>query len=149
MIRRAIHAANTSLVAAASDAANFSNAQGSDGNSVRDLVNVIKKEEVTVTIDLFNCINVRFRCTVCHLYFLVPVFLQGIKMEGLPDSCFPTAEAANKLATLRARDLKAKIVAPFPYIEMSLFVPSWADEVVRLLLMLAFGRSCMLFAVGP
>ena len=63
LIRRAISTANTSLVIAAGEAAN-SDVPRTDGNSVRDLVNVIKKEEVTVNIDLFTCINVRFRCTV-------------------------------------------------------------------------------------
>ena len=63
LVRRAINAANTSLVVAAGEAAN-SDAPRTEGNSVRDLVNVIKKEEVTVNIDLFTCINVRFCCTV-------------------------------------------------------------------------------------
>ena len=70
LVRRGICAANTSLVVAASGAAS-SDGPSTDGNSVRDLVNVIKKEEVTVTIDLFTCINVCFRCLVLLAMFVM------------------------------------------------------------------------------
>lgn len=70
-----------------------------------------------------------------HSAFCSIVWPGGLQLsasESLPESCFPIAGAANKLATLRARDLKAKILAPFPHINKHLFVPSWADDVCAL-----------------
>ncbi len=50
-------------------------------------------------------------------------------MEGLPAACLPSQEAANKLASLKAKALKAKVGVPFPFVELSEFLPNWAIEV--------------------
>ena len=42
--------------------------------------------------------------------------------------CFPPGEATNKLASLRAKACKAGIAAPFPFVDLTEFLPSWADD---------------------
>ena len=49
-------------------------------------------------------------------------------LGSLPESCFPPAEATNKLASLRAKALKAKVAAPFPVMDLADFLPSWAED---------------------
>ena len=59
-----------------------------------------------------------------------PTFVgaQAITLQGLPVSCFPPGEATNKLASLRAKACKAGIVAPFPFVDLTEFLPTWADD---------------------
>jgi len=150
LMKRAIQAANASMVQALVDAAPAAGMQ-TDSSAVRDLVNVIKKEEVTVNIDLFTRINVRLCLHYVPQLFHVNVFAlwQAISLNGLSDACFPTADAANKLASFRARDLKAKIAVPFPFMDLQSFVPSWAEEVLRFacLRMHAVAHFCLLAAM--
>jgi hypothetical protein len=56
------------------------------------------------------------------------MFLQAMTLEYLPEACFPPGEATNKLASLRAKAIKARVAAPFPYMELVEFLPSWADD---------------------
>jgi len=49
-------------------------------------------------------------------------------LAHLPDACYPSGEAANKLASLRAKAVKAKVVKPFPVMEAAEYLPSWADD---------------------
>ena len=149
LMKRAIQAANASMVQALVNAAPATGQ--TDSSAVRDLVNVIKKEEVTVNIDLFTRINVRLCLHYVPQLFHVNVFAlwQAISLNGLSDACFPTADAANKLASSRARDLKAKIAVPFPFVDLQSFVPSWAEEVLRFacLRMHAVAHFCLLAAM--
>ena len=45
-------------------------------------------------------------------------------LQGLPESCYPEAEPSNKLASSRAKALKAKVACPFPLVELSDFLPT-------------------------
>jgi hypothetical protein len=54
--------------------------------------------------------------------------VQAMNLAMLPDACFPPAEATNKLASLRAKGVKAKVAAPFPLMDLAEFLPSWADD---------------------
>ena len=57
-----------------------------------------------------------------------------ISLATLPESCFPESDATNRLASLRAKGIKARIAKPFPLVDVAEFLPSWAEEV----------RSCTL-----
>lgn len=72
-----------------------------------------RKEEVKVKVD-------------------VPAKLQVMSLAALPSSCFPLSEPTDKLATLRARAVKARVQAPFPLMEVAEFLPAWAQDVRRL-----------------
>ena len=48
-----------------------------------------------------------------------------MNLERLPESCFPASDVVNKLASLRAKGLKAKVQAPFPLVDLAEFQPSW------------------------
>jgi hypothetical protein len=69
-----------------------------------------RKEEVKVKVD-------------------VPAKLQVMSLAALPSSCFPLSEPTDKLATLRARAVKARVQAPFPLMEVAEFLPAWAQDV--------------------
>ena len=51
---------------------------------------------------------------------------QEIKLEGLASQCHPSSTATDKLATLRAIEREKEVAKPFPYMEMSEWLPSWA-----------------------
>ncbi len=51
-----------------------------------------------------------------------------MNLANLPDACYPSGEATNKLASLRAKAVKAKVAKPFPLMETAEFLPSWADD---------------------
>ena len=79
-MKRAIQAANASMVQALVNAAPATGQ--TDSSAVRDLVNVFKKEEVTVNIDVFTRINVR----LCLHY--VPHLFHGTCLpSGRPFRC--------------------------------------------------------------
>ena len=86
---------------------------GGSGDSVRALINVIKKEEITINIDLGDRIPVALPhlqpwCGRLHAPPYV-LYLQGIMLGNLPTTCYPPSEATNKLASLRAKAIKAKV----------------------------------------
>ena len=80
-------------------------------------------------------------CTPRSMYALVlssfascfppfpPLPLQAVVLKDLTDGCYPPASAANKLATLKAKAIKSRIMAPFPLMDLVEFLPSWAEEV--------------------
>ncbi len=43
--------------------------------------------------------------------------------------CFPLQEPTDKLASLRAKALKARVAHPFPLMEVAEFLPPWAEAV--------------------
>lgn len=49
---------------------------------------------------------------------------QGMMLMGLPSLCYPEAEPANKLASSRAKAMKAKVKNPFPLVDMADFSPT-------------------------
>ena len=51
-----------------------------------------------------------------------------MNLAYLPDTYYPSGEATNKLASLRAKAVKAKVLKPFPLMETAEFLPSWADD---------------------
>ena len=51
-------------------------------------------------------------------------------LETLPESCFPASDSVDKLASLRAKGLKAHVLAPFPQISLSEFQPSWCLDTL-------------------
>ena len=53
-----------------------------------------------------------------------------MNLETLPESCFPANESVNKLASLRAKGLKARVQAPFPLVDLSEFQPSWCNDTL-------------------
>ena len=50
-------------------------------------------------------------------------------LQGLPVSCYPGAEPANKLATSKAKAIKAKVRNPFPLVDIADFLPSEFEVV--------------------
>jgi hypothetical protein len=100
------------------------------GGSVSDLVRAVREEDSRVHLQLDDCIK-------------------RINLASLPTSCYPSSEAADKLAGLREKVLytprfsislyafecfvsqarRKHIARPFPFIEISEFLPSWASEV--------------------
>ena len=54
--------------------------------------------------------------------------LQAMTLASLPEACFPPGEATNKLASLRAKAIKARVTAPFPLMDLAEFLPPWADD---------------------
>ena len=69
-----------------------------------------RKEEVKVKVDM-------------------PAKLQLMSLAALPSSCFPVSEPTDKLATLKAKAVKARVQAPFPLMEVAEFLPAWAQDV--------------------
>ena len=56
--------------------------------------------------------------------------IEKITLKRLPDDCLPWAVATDKLAGLKAKQLKAAgaaQISPFPFIEVSEFTPPWAE----------------------
>ena len=49
-------------------------------------------------------------------------------LANLPDACYPSGDATNKLASLRAKAVKAKVAKLFPLMEAAEYLPSWADD---------------------
>ena len=98
-------------------------------DSMRALISVIKKEEITISVDLGEKIPVRrlpFFLLEFGMFF--NVLLQAMNLASLPEACFPPGEATNKLASLRAKAMKARVAAPFPFMDLAEFLPSWADD---------------------
>ena len=56
---------------------------------------------------------------------------QEIVLKDLPPICMPPSCAADKLAELRVKAIKARVAKPVPYIELAEFVPGWAKNVRR------------------
>ena len=53
---------------------------------------------------------------------------------GIHDKCLPSAIQTDKLANLKAKQLKAAgtmVIKPFPYVEITSFAPTWAAEGTR------------------
>ena len=50
-------------------------------------------------------------------------------MANLPNSCLPLSDPTNKLASLKAKALKAQVAKPFPKADVIDFLPPWAVEV--------------------
>jgi hypothetical protein len=82
----------------------------SDGGVIRALISEIRKDDDRVTVDLAGRVK-------------------KITLDGLPHRCLPSQEAANKLATLKSKAVKAGVAEPFPYIELAEFLPNWAMDV--------------------
>ena len=57
---------------------------------------------------------------------------QYISLADVPEPCIPEADPANKLATFKAKAVKDKIATPFPYMELSEFLPRWVTTHVAL-----------------
>ena len=55
--------------------------------------------------------------------------MQGITLTGLTEKCHPEQEPTNRLAALKAKQLKAGVARPFPWILLAWFLPSWAEDV--------------------
>ena len=76
---------------------------------------------------------------------------QAMTLATLPEALWPVQEAANKLASLRAKAVKARVLIPFPFIELvgvacraplriglvwhcicgkAEFLPSWSSDTV-------------------
>ena len=109
-----------------------------DASAVRALVDVIKKEEVAVVVNLHERIPV-WIYFIAHLHLLFcPCINKVINLEGLPESCYPEAEPSNKLASSKAKAIKNKVAKPFPLVDLADFLPS-AFEVNCYICM------CMLF----
>ena len=47
-----------------------------------------------------------------------------MSLKGMHVTCYPEAAPANKLATQRAKAIKAKVKAPFPLIDIAEFLPT-------------------------
>ena len=77
--------------------------QQTDGGAVRALVDIIKKEETTVHVDMSQKIK-------------------AISLKNLPETCFPEPEPTNKLASLRAKAMKNHVAKPFPMVDISDFL---------------------------
>ena len=54
-------------------------------------------------------------------------------MADVTPACFPPPEATNKLASLKHKALKAHVAFPFPMVELSEFLPTWANDTPPLL----------------
>ena len=50
-------------------------------------------------------------------------------MANLPNSCLPLSDPTNKLASLKAKAIKAQVAKPFPKADVIDFLPPWAVEV--------------------
>ena len=65
---------------------------------------------------------------MCLLF--VPSLCKDVCLNGVSDSCLPTAEAANRLATLKLKQSRNGVARPFVFMDMGAFVPEWATVVV-------------------
>ena len=104
-----------------------------EGDGVRALVEAVRREETTVILDVGSRVNVRvlFACYVWQARAFLCYLCQAITLRGLSPICYPSADAANELATLKAKAVKAGVKKPFPYMELAEFVASWAALDVR------------------
>ena len=115
------------MVAAVADEAR-SSCDRSEVGSVKALVDIIHKQQADVTVDIGARIEVRVRF-MHGLVHVVTCCVQGISLSGLTEKCHPEQEPTNRLAALKAKQLKAGVLKPFPLIELSSFLPSWAEDV--------------------
>ena len=74
----------------------------------------------------------------------------------MPEPCIPEADPANKLATFKAKAVKDKIGTPFPYVELSEFLPRWVTSHMALAVRrcehippFCLGMQCVMFVPGP
>ena len=115
-LRRAVAKANERLTTTVSAAnANWNAQPASDRTTsgvVHALFSELRKEDAKINIDLVAGIG-------------------AITLQGLPTSCFPPMVATEKLAQLQAKALKGNTLckAPFPYAEVSEFLPASMPEV--------------------
>ena len=119
------------MAQAVAGAAGPSQPERTDAGAVRALVDVIKREEVAVVVNLAARIKVPFgilalTCYASRSYGI----LQEMKMDGLPCWCYPEAEPSNKLASARAKDIKQRVEKPFPMVNVADFCPT-SMEVSR------------------
>ena len=72
-----------------------------------------------------RCISCMCVACLAALIFVV----QGLSLADIPAICLPEPDPTNKLGGHRAKAIKEKVAKPFPYMELSDFLPSWANPV--------------------
>ena len=102
----------------------------SEASAVRALVDCIKKEETVVTVNLDERIQVSLtvHCNCGLSLTRFPLHYKAITLRGLPSSCYPEAKPANALASMKAKEQKAKVAKPFPLISLADFLPSSMED---------------------
>ena len=135
----------TSVSAAAASAAA---PPDSGASAVRALISTIQQEEVAVHIDVKSALKVRTLLISSLLAVTQFSVVQEMTLEHLPPGTLPLSEPTDKLAQLRAKALKrgyadtllsvcklgatficCRIAQPFPFMELELFLPTWAALV--------------------
>ena len=119
---------------------------------VKDLFDIIKKEDAVVHVDLATRIPVSLSALASVAGGGIGMCAcQAMTLATLPEALWPVQEAANKLASLRAKAVKARVLIPFPFIELvgvacraplriglvwhcicgkAEFLPSWSSDTV-------------------
>ena len=92
----------------------------SDKSGVKDPFDLIKEGEVVVHVDLAAKIPAScFASGVAQMLCVADLCVcQAMTLATLPEALWPVQEVANKLASLRAKAVKAKVVVPFPLIDL-------------------------------
>ena len=100
-----------------------------DVGAIRALVDAVSKQQTAIKIELGPRIKVQPCSGVFAACPRCIVSRQAITLEKLPIACYPSPDPANKMAAIKAKQVKEGIRKPFPFMEMSEFLPSWANVV--------------------
>ncbi len=116
------HCISCRMVTAVKDAAGTAPVERTDAGAVRALVDVIKKEETAVVVNLDERIQacIQLFHGNAHVFALANI-CQEMTLRDMPVSCYPEAEPSNKLATSRAKAIKAKVNQPSPWWTLPIF----------------------------
>ena len=104
-----------------------------DRGAMKALIAEIRKEEITIHVDIEAKMAVSLLVHVscdAHSFSLC----EDINLAGLSTICQPTSGPTDKLASLKAKAVKAKIPFPFPYIDVAEFCPGAMQEARVLIL---------------